>query len=165
MGVFGNEKPVDRNQLRRKGLMWLASLASLALVVLTITSFISLKANAAMSDVAPQTAMEYESDPNALLAAYRHVEVASVSDAIEQVIGQRMYLSHKMQPIFATHLSGWALTVRLEKQENRDAHATDGMLEAIDNGGKDSVYVMSIQDGADIAGMGGLMGTAMAARE
>jgi len=115
--------------------------------------------------VAPQTAMEYESDPNALLAAYRHVEVASVSDAIEQVIGQRMYLSHKMQPIFPTHLSGWALTVRLEKQENRDAHATDGMLEAIDNGGKDSVYVMSIQDGADIAGMGGLMGTAMAARE
>jgi regulator of RNase E activity RraA len=39
------------------------------------------------------------------------------------------------------------------------------MLAAIDQGGKDSVYVMSIEDGADIAGMGGLMGTAMAARE
>ena len=76
-----------------------------------------------------------------------------------------MYLSHRMQPIFPTHFAGWALTVRLEKQENHDAHATDGMLEAIDNGRKDSVYVMSIQDGADIAGMGGLMGTAMSARE
>ena len=39
------------------------------------------------------------------------------------------------------------------------------MLEAIDRGGKNSVYVMSVEDGADVAGMGGLMGTAMAARE
>jgi len=39
------------------------------------------------------------------------------------------------------------------------------MLDAIDRGEKSSVYVMSIEDGADIAGMGGLMGTAMEARE
>ena len=39
------------------------------------------------------------------------------------------------------------------------------MLQAIDRGAKDSVYVMSIEDGADVAGMGGLMGTAMAARD
>ena len=38
------------------------------------------------------------------------------------------------------------------------------MLTAIDEGSTDSVYVMSVEDGADIAGMGGLMGTAMAAR-
>jgi len=38
------------------------------------------------------------------------------------------------------------------------------MLEAIDQGTADSVYVMRVEDGADIAGMGGLMGTAMAAR-
>jgi len=137
--------------------------------MITIAAFSVLKARAAIPQSASaadaQAAKAYESDPAALLAAYKHVEVASVSDAIEQLLGQRMYLSHKMQPIFATHFSGWALTVRLEKQENHDAHATDGMLEAIDNGGKDSVYVMSIQDGADVAGMGGLMGTAMAARE
>ena len=34
----------------------------------------------------------------ALLDGYRHVEVASVSDAMEKVIGQRMYLSHRMNP-------------------------------------------------------------------
>jgi regulator of RNase E activity RraA len=38
------------------------------------------------------------------------------------------------------------------------------MLAAIDEGGADSVYVMVLEDGQNIAGMGGLMGTAMAAR-
>jgi regulator of RNase E activity RraA len=107
----------------------------------------------------------YEHDPKALIAAYKHVEVASVSDAIEQLMHQKMYLSHKMQPLFPTRFAGYALTVRLKKEENDDPRALDGMLAAIDQGDKDSVYVMSIEDGADIAGMGGLMGTAMEARE
>jgi regulator of RNase E activity RraA len=38
------------------------------------------------------------------------------------------------------------------------------MLSAIDSGGPGSVYVMKVEDGKDIAGMGGLMGTAMFAR-
>jgi regulator of RNase E activity RraA len=100
----------------------------------------------------------------ALLDGYRHVEVASVSDAMEKVTGQRMYLSHRMQPIFTSKFAGFALTVKLKKEENKDPHALDGMLSAIDQGAPNSVYVMVIQDGADIAGMGGLMGTAMLAR-
>lgn len=104
-------------------------------------------------------------DPAALLDGYRHVEVASVADAEEQLAGRRIYLSHRMRPIFPTKFVGYALTVRLVKQENHDPHALDGMLIAIDQGGKDSVYVMSVEDGADIAGMGGLMGAAMAARD
>jgi hypothetical protein len=51
----------------------------------------------------------------ALLDGYRHVEVASVSDAMEKVIGQRMYLSHRMQPIFTSKFAGFALTVNLKK--------------------------------------------------
>src|ERR1039458_5615043 len=94
----------------------------------------------------------YEHDPKALIAAYKHVEVASVSDAIEQLMHQKMYLSHKMQPLFPTRFAGYALTVRLKKEENDDPRALDGMLAAIDQGDKDSVYVMSIEDGADIAG-------------
>lgn len=104
-------------------------------------------------------------DPAALLDAYRHVEVASVSDAIEQLLGKRMYLSHRMRPLGSARFAGYAVTVRMEKHENHDAHAVDGMLEAIDRGSKDSVYVMSIEGGADVAGMGGLMGSAMAARD
>jgi len=100
----------------------------------------------------------------ALLDGYRHVEVASVSDAMEKVAGQRMYLSHKMRPIFTSRFAGFAVTVKLKKEENHDPAALDGMLAAIDQGAPNSVYVMVVEDGADIAGMGGLMGTAMQAR-
>src|SRR5579859_7138853 len=101
-----------------------------------------------------------------LIAEYRHVEVASVSDALEQITGKRMYMSHRMQPIFTTKFAGYAVTVRLKKDEgNTDPGALDGMLAAIDNGQPNSVYVMSVEDGADIAGMGGLMGTAMMSRD
>jgi regulator of RNase E activity RraA len=104
-------------------------------------------------------------NPSALLDAYRHVEVASVSDAIEQLLEKRTYLSHRMRPLGAPRFTGYAVTVRMEKRETQDPHAVDGMLEAIDHGEKNSVYVMSVEDGANVAGMGGLMGTAMAARE
>jgi len=100
-----------------------------------------------------------------LIAEFRRVEVASVSDAIEQITGKRMYMSHRMQPIFTAKFAGFARTVQLKKDEgNQDPGALTGMLEAIDQGSTNSVYVMALEDGEDIAGMGGLMGTAMAAR-
>jgi regulator of RNase E activity RraA len=100
-----------------------------------------------------------------LIADFRRVEVASVSDALEQLTGKRMYMSHRMHPIFTTKFAGLARTVSLKKDEgNSDPAALNGMLEAIDQGSTNSVYVMVVEDGEDIAGMGGLMGTAMAAR-
>jgi regulator of RNase E activity RraA len=101
----------------------------------------------------------------ALIADFRRVEVASVSDALEQLTGKRMYMSHRMHPIFTTKFAGLARTVLLKKEEgNSDPAALNGMLEAIDQGSTNSVYVMVVEGGEDIAGMGGLMGTAMAAR-
>jgi regulator of RNase E activity RraA len=101
----------------------------------------------------------------ALIADFRRVEVASVSDALEQLTGKRMYMSHRMHPIFTTKFAGLARTVLLKKDEgNSDPAALNGMLEAIDQGSTNSVYVMVVEGGEDIAGMGGLMGTAMAAR-
>jgi regulator of RNase E activity RraA len=100
-----------------------------------------------------------------LIAEFRRVEVASVSDAIEQLTGKGMYMSHRMQPIFTAKFAGFARTVQLKKDEgNNDPEALTGMLQAIDQGSSNSVYVMALEDGEDIAGMGGLMGTAMAAR-
>lgn len=104
-------------------------------------------------------------DLAALLEGYRHVEVASVSDALEQLAGRKMYMSHRMRPIFPTKFAGFAVTVLLKKEQNEDPDALNGMLAAIDQGSKDSVYVMVVEDGIDIAGMGGLMGTAMYSRE
>src|SRR5215470_2104768 len=100
----------------------------------------------------------------ALLEGFRHVEVASVSDAIEQILNRKMYMSHRMRPIFNTRFAGFAVTVLLKKEANHDPNALSGMLAAIDQGPANSVYVMVVEDGNDIAGMGGLMGTAMSAR-
>ena len=104
-------------------------------------------------------------DAAALVESFRHVEVASVSDALEQILGKKLYMTHRMRPIFPGKFAGLALTVHLKKEENDDPAALNGMLSAIDEGNKDSVYVMQVDDGGDIAGMGGLMGTAMYARD
>jgi regulator of RNase E activity RraA len=104
------------------------------------------------------------SDDSSLLDGFRHVEAASVSDALEQLTGRKMYMSHHMRPIFPTKFAGFAVTVLLKKEANHDPDALSGMLAAIDSGSPNSVYVMVVEDGADIAGIGGLMGTAMSAR-
>lgn len=113
----------------------------------------------------PMTTADYSANPAAMIDAYRHVEVASVSDAMEQLLHQRRYMSHHMQSIFPAKFAGSALTVKLVQEENHDPHALDGMLKAIDSGAPGSVFVMNVEDGADIAGMGGLMGTAMLSRD
>jgi regulator of RNase E activity RraA len=112
----------------------------------------------------PLTQAEYEQSPARMLEAYRHVEAASVSDAEEQLLHEKHYMSHRMQSLFPTKFAGIALTVLLKKEENHDPNALSGMLEAIDRGAPGSVYVMKVEDGEDIAGMGGLMGTAMSSR-
>jgi regulator of RNase E activity RraA len=106
------------------------------------------------------------SDASSLLDGFRHVEVASVSDAVEQITGKPMYMTHQMRPVLGAKFAGFAVTVALKKDEgNRDPRALSGMVTAIDQAKPGSVYVMSIEDGQNIAGMGGLMGTAMLARD
>lgn len=137
--------------------------ASALAVVLAVGLFLGLS-HVVHADT-PLTAADYKANPAAMIDAYRHVEVASVSDAMEQLLHERQYMSHHMQSIFPAKFAGPALTVKLAKEENHDPHALDGMLKAIDTGGPGSVFVMNVEDGADIAGMGGLMGTAMLSRD
>jgi 4-hydroxy-4-methyl-2-oxoglutarate aldolase len=103
---------------------------------------------------------------------FKLVEVASVSDAIEQLYGQRAYMSHEMRPLTATKFAGPAVTVQLTREEHKEGSAaSQGMLDAIDSSPAGSVYVMVLErgpgapgwseDGADFAGIGGLMATAM----
>jgi regulator of RNase E activity RraA len=133
------------------------------LLILVATALISA-AVALTVHSQSQTASPASTSPAELLDGFRHVEAASVSDALEQITGKKMYLSHRMRPIFPAKFAGFALTVALKKETNQDPNALQGMLAAIDSGDPDSVYVMSVEDGVDIAGMGGLMGTAMRAR-
>lgn len=137
----------------------------LRLGLLSLSAVLALAAGAAIVHAGtPLTQADFERNPSLLLEEYRHVEAASVSDAEEQVLHQKHYMAHTMQPIFPTKFAGTALTVLLKKEENKDPQALSGMLAAIDSGGPGAVYVMKVEDGADIAGMGGLMGTAMFAR-
>jgi regulator of RNase E activity RraA len=97
-----------------------------------------------------------------LIEGFRLVEVASVADAMEQLYGQRAYMSHEMRPLFTTKFAGPAVTVLMKKEEHKEgAPASQGMLDAIDVAAAGSVYVMVLPDGADYAGIGGLMATAM----
>ncbi len=100
-----------------------------------------------------------------LIEGLRLVEVASVADAMEQLYGQRAHMSHQMRPLFMTKFAGSAVTVMLKKEEHKDGPpASQGMLDAIDSAPPGSVYVMVLEDGADFAGIGGLMATAMKVR-
>jgi 4-hydroxy-4-methyl-2-oxoglutarate aldolase len=97
-----------------------------------------------------------------LVDGFRTVEVASVSDAMEQLYGQRGYMSHEMRPLSPTKFAGPAVTVQLAKEEHKEGSAaSQGMLDAIDSSPAGSVYVMVVENGADYAGIGGLMATAM----
>jgi 4-hydroxy-4-methyl-2-oxoglutarate aldolase len=95
---------------------------------------------------------------------FRMVEVASVSDAMEQLYGQRAYMTHDMRPLAPTKFAGPAVTVLLKKEEHKEGSpASQGMLDAIDSSAAGSVYVMVLdgEGAADYAGIGGLMATAM----
>src|SRR5215471_14910726 len=83
-------------------------------------------------------------DAAALIESFRHVEVASVSDALEQTLGKKLYMTHRMRPIFPGKFAGFALTVHLKKEENDDPTALNGMLTAIDEGAQNAVYVMQV---------------------
>lgn len=108
---------------------------------------------------APAAAM----DP--VMEGFRVVEVSSVSDAMEQLYGQKAYMFSDMRPLFPAKFAGPAVTVLLKKEEHKEGPpASQGMLDAIDAAPAGSVYVMAVEDGINIAGMGGLMGTAMRAR-
>ena len=135
--------------------------------IATLTCFVAivLFASTRPSAASPhQSGTALSGEDASLLDGYRHVEVASVSDAIEKIAGKKSYMSHHMRPMFPAKFAGFAVTVLLKKEANHDPHALDGMLAAIDQGAPNSVYVMVVEDGSDIAGMGGLMGTAMSAR-
>jgi regulator of RNase E activity RraA len=152
--IYILEDFVDKSSLRSR---WLLG------AVFSIT--LLLAGHEFLSSGVAQTTQSATPEESNLLEGFRHTEVASVSDAIEQLVGKKMYMSHRMQAIFTSKFVGYALTVSLKKDEgNTDPQALSGMLAAIDSGSTNSVWVMVVEDGADIAGMGGLMGTAMAAR-
>jgi regulator of RNase E activity RraA len=100
-----------------------------------------------------------------LIEGYKTTEVASVADAMEQLYGQKAYMYHDMRPVFTTKFAGPAVTVMMKKEEHKEGgKANQGMLDIIDKSPAGSVYVIVLEDGLDIAAIGGLMSQGMKVR-
>lgn len=101
-----------------------------------------------------------------LLDSYMLVESGSVADAVEQLLGKRAHMTSAMRPLYPTKFVGRAVTIQMKKEEHTEGGAAfQGALDAIDAGGANSVYVMDVGEGGeDIAGIGGIMATAMRAQ-
>src|SRR6476646_7692136 len=89
-----------------------------------------------------------------LSEGFRLVEVASVSDAMEQLYGTKAYMSHDMRPLTQTKFAGPAVTVLLKKEEHHEGSPAQ----------QEMLYVIVLEDGLDYAAVGGLMSTAMKVR-
>lgn len=112
--------------------------------------------------VATKISRGAETSGASLIDNYRLVEVSSVADAMQQLYGTRIDMTHDMRPLATTKFAGPAVTILLKKEEHHEgSKAQQGMLDAIDQAPAGSVYVMKVEDGVDYAGIGGLMATAM----
>ncbi len=93
-----------------------------------------------------------------IVAALQRTTVASVSDAIDDVIGQRGFMRTDMRPLFKTKIVGRAATVQL-KPAVRPGDGFNYGLKLLDEAAPGSILVYVLEDGLEIAGIGELMAT------
>lgn len=103
-----------------------------------------------------------------IAAGFEKTTVASVADAVDQITGKRGFLSHDMRPRTGNiRVVGRATTVLLKRasaDKATPALSTGHSTAMIDNSRPGDVGVIVIEDGLDVAGIGGLMATAAKAR-
>jgi 4-hydroxy-4-methyl-2-oxoglutarate aldolase len=105
------------------------------------------------------------SDP--LVAEFAKVPTASIADAIDAVAGKRGFMYHDMRPQSPGKFAGRAATALLRPAPPEKATAQSTARESIamiDNAKPGEVGVIVIEDGLDVAAIGGLMGTDAKAR-
>jgi 4-hydroxy-4-methyl-2-oxoglutarate aldolase len=101
-----------------------------------------------------------------LVEGFKETTVASVSDAIDQVTGQRGFMYHDMRPLFKAKVVGPVVTALIRPSiKATGLTGPNHFLMAIDEAEPGSVVVIVVEEGLDISGIGGLMATACKARE
>lgn len=122
----------------------------------------------ASAPTAQQAAIAEPAAPaDALLAAFGKATVASVSDAVDQIVGKRGYLAHDMRPYVAGSFVGRAATALVKPappEKATPALAVQHSVEMIDSANPGDVGVIVMEGTLDVAAIGGLMGTAAKAR-
>jgi regulator of RNase E activity RraA len=102
-----------------------------------------------------------------LIAAFAKSTVASVSDAVDQVVGRRGYLAHDVRPFVSGAFVGRAATALVRPappEKATPALAVQHSVEMIDASNPGDVGVIVMEGTLDVAAIGGLMGTAAKAR-
>jgi regulator of RNase E activity RraA len=105
------------------------------------------------------------SDP--LIAGFQKTTVASVSDAVDRVTGKRGFMSHDMRAYVGKAFVGRAVTSLSKPAKPETATPTRALqhsVELIDSAQPGEVGVIVIEDGLDVAALGGLMATSAKAR-
>lgn len=100
------------------------------------------------------------SDP--LIEGFRKTTSSSVADAMDQVLGRRGFMAHDMRPQLPGTIVGRATTALLRPAPPEKATAAVSArhsIEMIDHAQPGQVGVIVIENGLDVAGLGGLMGT------
>ncbi len=122
---------------------------------------------AALAGLAFQAARPSPEPADPLVAALGKVPVASLADAIDQVVGKRGFMSHDMRPRSPGHFAGRAATALVKPAPPEKATPALSARESvtmIDNAKPGEVGVIVIENGLDVAAIGGLMGTDAKAR-
>jgi 4-hydroxy-4-methyl-2-oxoglutarate aldolase len=136
-------------------------------------SFVRLSALAAglallvVAPVAVQQAQAPAAPADLLLRGFADSTVASVSDAVDQVVGKRGYLAHDVRPFVDGAFVGRAATALVKParpEEATPALAVKHSVEMIDEARPGDVGVIVMEGSLDVAAIGGLMGTAARAR-
>ena len=102
-----------------------------------------------------------------MFARFAKVSPANISDAMDQVAGQRGFLDHDVRPYVAGAFVGRAATSLLSAvpaDQSTPATAAKHSVEMIDASKPGDVGVLVMEGSLDVAAMGGLMGTAAKVR-
>ncbi len=100
-----------------------------------------------------------------LVEGFKSVAIASVADAVDTVVGKRGFMNYDMRPVIPGRISGRAVTARLEVGTSEAGNAVSHSVEMIDGANPGEIGVIVIEDGLNVAAIGGLMMTAAKARE
>ena len=114
-----------------------------------------------------QAAQPVAAPADPLIAGFSKSTVASVADAVDQVIGKRGFMSHEIRPRVGTRFVGRAATALVRPappEKSTPALAVKHSVEMIDNASPGEVGVIVMEGSLDVAAIGGLMGTAAKAR-
>jgi regulator of RNase E activity RraA len=102
-----------------------------------------------------------------IVAGFKKSTVASVSDAVDQITGKRGFMDHTMRPRIPGQVVGRARTSYVKKAsaaQSTPAAAVKHSVEMIEDSKPGEVGVIVMEDGLNVAALGGLMATVAKSR-